>query len=187
MSVSLSQIFLLLINEESSGPCSLLLWGSGQLYPLLPETWGLTRAGLFSRACYSPLQTASELFPLRPSLCATSTVSDIIICSHISLLGLLQIFLSLHWLCLFLPYPFSISSSLDPSLVSWSLFKSYLLPATILDYPTQTFFPRTFKTIRFFWTAPLATLFSNYFHDYLINSKELYKGQLQRLFAIFSF
>lgn len=95
--------------RSPQGPVASFCGGSGQLYPLFPETWGLTRAGLFSRACYSPLQTASYLFPLRPSLYATCTVSDTITCSHISLLGLLQIFLSLHWLGVFFsptPFPF---------------------------------------------------------------------------------
>lgn len=61
------------------------------------------------------------------------------------------------------------------------------LKSSLIIQPRAFFFPRTLKTVRFIQTSPLAASFSNYFHGYLINSKELYKGQLQSRLCILIF
>lgn len=95
-------------------------------------------------------------------------------CSHTGLFAILWISRLFYWLYVtFIPLLFSISASLDASLISWPLFKSHLSPEVILDHQSRVFFPAMNTQ-----NNSSGLLLSNYLCGSWVNNKELYKSKV---------
>lgn len=180
MSISLSLTFLWSINKTSSGPRGLFSQRPGQLYSLLPGTWALTRACTpLPDLLLSSLDTSPVFLLMMSSLCVSNTVSHMINCSHTGLFAFRKN-LFLHRLCF--PsffHPCSISTTSGPSLISWPLSQSHLLPEPILDFPSQSFLsPKNTQDssihLDFSSNCPVQWILCG---D-LVNSEELYKDKV---------